>query len=81
MYCFRYSVTMFYFIHLEFYLLSIYLCCFRYNALTFGFLQLEYYISWYQHLLEQTMNFRLKLNSINIRNCIGTVLALNGYRK
>ncbi|KAK7093775.1 dnaJ homolog subfamily C member 16-like [Littorina saxatilis] len=53
----------------------------RYSALTFGFLQLEYYISWYQHLLEQSMSFKVKLSSINIRNCIGTVIALNGYRK
>ncbi|XP_076451608.1 dnaJ homolog subfamily C member 16-like [Babylonia areolata] len=53
----------------------------RYSALTFGFLQLEYYIPWYQHLLEQTLSYKVKLDSINIRNCIGTVLALNGYRK
>ncbi|KAL8560636.1 hypothetical protein ACOMHN_062881 [Nucella lapillus] len=53
----------------------------RYSALTFGFLQLEYYISWYQSLLEQTLSYRIKLDTINIRNCIGTVLALNGYRK
>lgn len=53
----------------------------RYSALTFGFMQLEYYVSWYQHLLEMSMSFKVKLDSINIRNCIGTVLALNGYRK
>lgn len=53
----------------------------RYSALTFGFLRLEYYIAWYQHLLETSLNNKVKLDSINIRNCIGTVLALNGYRK
>lgn len=53
----------------------------RYSALTFGFMQVEYYITWYQHLLEASLNFNRKLNGINIKNCIGTVLALNGYRK
>nr|KAG5695354.1 hypothetical protein BaRGS_006578 [Batillaria attramentaria] len=53
----------------------------RYSALTFGFMRLEYYIAWYQHLLETSLSNKVTLNSINIRNCIGTVLALNGYRK
>ncbi|XP_041378311.1 dnaJ homolog subfamily C member 16-like [Gigantopelta aegis] len=53
----------------------------RYSALTFAFLRLEYYISWYQHLLEESLDFKLKLDNINIRNCLGTVLAINGYRK
>ncbi|KAK6175697.1 hypothetical protein SNE40_014098 [Patella caerulea] len=53
----------------------------RYSALTFGFLQLEYYISWYQSLLETSMDNKVKLNKIKINNCVGTVLAINGYRK
>ncbi|XP_046332432.2 dnaJ homolog subfamily C member 16-like [Haliotis rufescens] len=53
----------------------------RYSALTFAYLQLEYYISWYQHLLELSLNFKVKLNNININSCVGTVLAINGYRK
>ncbi|GFN76092.1 Dnaj-like protein subfamily c member 16 [Plakobranchus ocellatus] len=53
----------------------------RYSALTFAFLQLEYYLDWYRHLLEVSMDFKVTLDSINNRNCIGSVLALNGYRK
>ncbi|XP_055863327.1 dnaJ homolog subfamily C member 16-like [Biomphalaria glabrata] len=53
----------------------------RYNALTFAFLQLEYYLEWYRHLLELSMDFKVTLKSINNRNCVGTVLAINGYRK
>lgn len=53
----------------------------RYSALTFAFLQLEYYLEWYRHLLELSMDFKVTLNSINNRNCVGTVLAINGYRK
>ncbi|XP_045161432.1 dnaJ homolog subfamily C member 16-like [Mercenaria mercenaria] len=52
----------------------------RYSALTFAFLQLEYNITWYRTLLEETLD-DVKLDKINIKNCIGTVLALNGYRK
>jgi DnaJ family protein C protein 16 len=53
---------------------------FRYSALTFAFLQLEYNINWYRTLLEESID-DVKLDQINIKNCIGTVLALNGYRK
>ena len=53
----------------------------RYSALTFAFLQLEYYLDWYRHLLEASMDFTVTLDSINNRNCIGSVLAINGYRK
>ncbi|XP_005101904.2 dnaJ homolog subfamily C member 16 [Aplysia californica] len=53
----------------------------RYSALTFAFLQLEYYLDWYRHLLELTMDFKVTLENINNRNCIGSVLAINGYRK
>ncbi|XP_060584004.1 dnaJ homolog subfamily C member 16-like [Ruditapes philippinarum] len=52
----------------------------RYSALTFAFLQLEYNINWYRTLLEESID-DVKLDQINIKNCIGTVLALNGYRK
>lgn len=53
---------------------------FRYSALTFAFLQLEYNIRWYKTLLERSVD-DMKLDKINIKNCIGTVLALNGFRK
>ncbi|BFZ23270.1 hypothetical protein BsWGS_26309 [Bradybaena similaris] len=53
----------------------------RYSALTFAFLQLEYYLDWYRHLLELSLDFKVTLESINNRNCVGTVLAINGDRK
>lgn len=52
----------------------------RYSALTFAFLQLEYNIGWFRTLLEESIE-EVNLDNINIKNCIGTVLALNGYRK
>ena len=53
----------------------------KYSGLTFAFLQMEYYLDWYRHLLELTMDFNVKLDNINNRNCVGSVLAINGYRK
>ena len=38
-------------------------------------------MGWYKHLLEETLDFRRDLTNINIKNCVGTVLAINGYRK
>ena len=55
-------------------------CVSRYSALTFGFMQLEYNIKWYRSLLEMSVD-DFKLDSLNIKNCIGTVLAINGYRR
>lgn len=52
----------------------------RYSAITFAYLQLEYNIKWYRKLLEQTLEEQ-HIDNINIRNCVGTVLAINGYRK
>lgn len=52
----------------------------RYSALTFAFLQLEYNINWFRTLLEESVE-DVNLDTINIKNCIGTVLAINGYRK
>ena len=48
--------------------------------MTFAYLQLEYNIQWYRNLLETSID-DVHLENINIKNCIGTVLALNGYRK
>ena len=44
-------------------------------------LHLESHIGWYRHLLEETLDFKRKLDRINQKNCIGTVLAVNGQRK
>lgn len=38
-------------------------------------------MTWYRFLLEQALDFKVELENINIHNCIGTVLAVNGYRK
>ena len=54
---------------------------YRYSGLTFAFLRLESYIGWYQHLLEDSVGHKVCIENININNCIGTVLALNGTRK
>lgn len=51
------------------------------NSLTFAYLQLDDYLGWYRHLLEESIEFRVQLSNINIRNCIGTVLAINGHRQ
>ena len=48
--------------------------------MTFAFLQLEYNIKWYRTLLEESIE-GVKLENINIKNCVGTVLAINGFRK
>jgi len=41
---------------------------------------LEQYLSWFRELLESTVDFRRSLTSINQKNCVGTVLAVNGPR-
>ena len=48
------------------------------NSLTFAYLQLDDYLGWYRYLLEESIEFKVQLPNINIRNCIGTVLAING---
>jgi len=42
---------------------------------------LEQYLSWFRQLLESTVDFRYSLTSINQKNCVGTVLAVNGPRQ
>lgn len=46
----------------------------------FSFLMLEQYLPWYRQLLESTIDFGRSLTSINQKNCVGTVLAVNGPR-
>ena len=42
---------------------------------------LEQYLPWFRQLLESTVDFRRTLTSINQKNCVGTVLAVNGPRQ
>jgi len=42
---------------------------------------LEQYLPWFRQLLESTVDFRRSLTSINQKNCVGTVLAVNGPRQ
>lgn len=46
----------------------------------FAFLMLEKNIDWYKKILEQALDKQKELN-LNPKNCIGTVLSLNGFRK
>lgn len=52
----------------------------RYSGLTFGFLNLDLYMGWYRHLLEESTDRKIDRNNMKIRNCLGTVLAINGHR-
>ncbi|XP_033763576.1 dnaJ homolog subfamily C member 16-like [Pecten maximus] len=52
----------------------------RYSALTFGFIDLDLYLGWYRHLLEECVDYKQDLSNIKIKSCIGTVLAINGFR-
>lgn len=46
----------------------------------FGHLSLERGLEWYKKLLSLTLPEQKELN-INAKNCVGTVLSLNGHRK
>ncbi|XP_071042785.1 dnaJ homolog subfamily C member 16 [Parasteatoda tepidariorum] len=50
------------------------------KTLMFAFLVVEKNLEWYRRLLLQTLGEPRELN-INPKNCIGTVLSLNGHRK
>uniref|UniRef100_A0A224YV69 DnaJ homolog subfamily C member 16 n=1 Tax=Rhipicephalus zambeziensis TaxID=60191 RepID=A0A224YV69_9ACAR len=50
------------------------------KTLMFAMLLLEKNLEWYRKILAQTLAVRRPLN-INPKNCIGTVLSLNGHRK
>ncbi|XP_054716062.1 dnaJ homolog subfamily C member 16-like [Uloborus diversus] len=52
----------------------------RNKTLMFAFLMVEKNLEWYRRLLLQTLGENRELN-INPKNCIGTVLSLNGHRK
>lgn len=46
----------------------------------FSYVLIERGLSWYKEILELSLPDNRELN-INPRNCVGTVLALNGHRK
>ena len=46
----------------------------------FAFLLVEKNLDWYKNVLLQTLGDDRELN-INPKNCIGTVISLNGFRK
>ncbi|KAL2744675.1 dnaJ subfamily C member 16 isoform X2 [Vespula maculifrons] len=50
------------------------------KTLMFGHMSLEKGLDWYKKLLSLTLPEQKELN-INARNCVGTVLSLNGHRK
>ncbi|KAI4484446.1 hypothetical protein M0802_013044, partial [Mischocyttarus mexicanus] len=50
------------------------------KTLMFGHMSLEKGLDWYKKLLSLTLSEQKELN-INARNCVGTVLSLNGHRK
>ena len=77
-FCFRYIFIFFF--HLK-YLLLLFFFCFSSDAFCFSFLQIEDHIPWFRHLLEETIEFKRDLDTIQATNCIGTVLAINGRRK
>lgn len=46
----------------------------------FSYMYIERGLSWYKELLQLSLPDERELN-INPRNCVGTVLSLNGHRK
>ncbi|XP_043250790.1 dnaJ homolog subfamily C member 16 [Colletes gigas] len=50
------------------------------KTLMFGLMSLERGLDWYKKLLSLTLSEQKELN-INAKNCVGTVLSLNGHRK
>lgn len=46
----------------------------------FAHMSLEKGLDWYKKLLSLTLSEQKELN-INAKNCVGTVLSLNGHRK
>lgn len=46
----------------------------------FAYMLLEKNLDWYRKILEQALDKKKSL-FLNPKNCIGTVLSLNGFRK
>ena len=55
----------------------------RNKTLNFGYMFIEKGLSWYTELLEQTTTEDITSSDkkINAKNCVGTVLTLNGHRR
>lgn len=51
----------------------------RNKTLLFGYLCLDKNLDWYRSLWEEVLE--VDFNNLNKKNCIGTVLALNGFKK
>lgn len=47
----------------------------------FAYMYVERGLSWYKELLELSLPDPNQKLNINPRNCVGTVLSLNGHRK
>lgn len=45
----------------------------------FAYMMLEKNVGWYREILEQALDKKFLV--LNPKNCIGTVLSLNGFRK
>lgn len=56
------------------------LLIFRNKTLMFAHMLIEKGLNWYSEILRLSLSESRDL-SINPRNCVGTVLALNGHRK
>lgn len=50
-------------------------------TLTFSYLLLDKYLGWYRQVLDNSEGLRVQPSKFNIPNCIGTILAINGYRQ
>lgn len=60
----------------------------RSKAFKFAFVDLDDYFPWYVELLDSTLRqsehyqmLKKSFTSINIKNCLGTVLAINGMKR
>ena len=60
--------------------IHLYFCLHRNKTLMFAIMLTEKSLSWYSELLRLSMTESRDFQ-INPRNCIGTVLSLNGHRK
>ena len=51
------------------------------DAYMFAFLEVERHLGWFRDVLRETASFPQNLEKINVQNCAGTVLAINGPRR
>ena len=53
----------------------------RNKTLNFGYMFIEKGQSWFMDILKQATDDADRTQNINPKNCVGTVLALNGHRR